>query len=71
MADAKDWLSRKRAAEFLATYGCPVSPRTLENWAARNNSGKGPPFTRVRTNIVRYHKNDLMAWADKEVIRIA
>lgn len=67
---AADWLPRKRAADFLASMGCPISPRTLEKWAANGNRGKGPPFTRVRTNIVRYLKADLLAWAAREAQRI-
>ena len=67
---AADWLSRKRAADFLADMGCPVSPRTLEKWAANGNSGKGPSFTRVRSHIVRYLKADLLAWAAREAQRI-
>lgn len=65
-----DWLSRKKAADFLADRGCPISPRTLEKWAANGNRGKGPPFTRVRSNIIRYLKDDLIAWAQRESVRV-
>lgn len=72
MAEQKsaDWLPRKRAADFLADLGCPISPRTLERWAANGNSGRGPAFTRVRTNIIRYLKADLRAWAQRESVRV-
>lgn len=68
---ASDWLNRKRASAFLASLGCPISVRTLEQWAANNNRGKGPPFNRVRTKIIRYLKDDLRDWAAKETRRIA
>lgn len=73
MSDRKKeaWLCRKRAADFLADLGCPVSPRTLEKWAANNNRGGGPPFIRVKSKIVRYLKDDLTSWASREVQRVA
>jgi hypothetical protein len=67
---AADWLNRKRAAQFLADLGCPVSTRTLELWASNGNAGKGPPFVRVRTKIIRYLKADLQAWASREIVRV-
>ena len=72
MAEQKnsDWLTRKRAADFLAEQGCPVAPRTLEKWATDNNSGGGPSFTRIRTNIVRYNRKDLLHWAQKNMVRV-
>lgn len=66
----EDWLTRKRASGFLADIGCPVSPRTLEKWAANNNRGGGPPFTRTKTKIIRYLKDDLRSWAAREVVRV-
>ena len=65
-----DWLSRKQAASFLATLGCPITPRTLEKLAGNNNAGKGPAFTRFRWKSVRYARTDLEAWAKKEATRI-
>lgn len=66
----RDWLKRKKAAEYLESLGCPISPRTLEKWASNNNSGKGPAFTRIRWNIVRYHRKDLESWAAREAVRV-
>lgn len=63
----KDWFSRKEAALYLASIGCPVPLRTLEKWAMNNNAGKGPPFTRIKSKIVRYRRADLDAWAYREV----
>ena len=40
----KEWLSRKEAATYLEKIGCPVSARALEQRAANNNAGKGPPL---------------------------
>lgn len=65
-----DWLSRKAAAQFLATMGVPVSPRTLEKWAANRNAGGGPPYIRLKTKIIRYLKTDLQAWVQREVTRV-
>lgn len=66
-AKATEWLTRKEAARFLATLGVPVSPHTLERWAAHNNKAGGPPFRKSRTKIIRYLKDDLRSWAEREV----
>ena len=64
-------LSRKEAAVYLETIGCPrISVRTLEKWAANKNAGKGPPFTKMRS-VVGYARADLDAWAYREAVRIA
>ena len=68
-ADA-EWLTRKEAAKYLATLGCPMSPKTLANLAANGNAGKGPPFTRARWTIARYTKGDLEAWAESQMRRV-
>lgn len=68
-AAVRDWLPRKKAATLLAALGCPVSWRTLERWAEDNNSGNGPAFTKTRRNI-RYHRSDLVEWANKEAKRV-
>ena len=64
MATSKDrLLSRKEAASYLETIGCPrISVRTLEKWAQDNNAGRGPPFTKLR-KAVGYRRTDLDAWA--------
>ena len=69
---AKDrLLSRKEAASYLETIGCPrVSVRTLEKWAQNNNAGRGPPFTKLR-KAVGYRRADLDAWAFREAKVIA
>jgi hypothetical protein len=64
-------LSRKEAAIYLETIGCPrISVRTLEKWAANKNAGNGPPFTKMRS-VVGYAKADLDQWAWREAVRIA
>lgn len=65
-----EWLSRKEAARYLESIGCPVSARSLETRAANNNEGRGPPFTRVGWKTVRYRKADLDAWAKREAVRV-
>lgn len=67
---ASEFLSRKKAATFLEDLGCPISTRSLEKWAAHDNAGKGPPFTRIRGRIVRYRRGDLEVWAKREMVRV-
>ena len=63
-------LSRKEAAAYLETIGCPrISVRSLEKWAANNNAGKGPPFTKMRS-VIGYQREDLDQWAWREAKRI-
>lgn len=64
------WFSRKQAANYLTSMGCPISAATLGNLANNNNRGKGPPYTRFRWSQVRYLKTDLDAWAAREAVRI-
>lgn len=61
-------LSRKQAAAYLTSIGCPISIYTLANLASNNNEGKGPSFQRTRWKIIRYRKSDLDAWARKETV---
>lgn len=65
-----DWLSRKEAARYLESIGCPVSVRSLETRAANNNEGRGPSFTRVGWKTVRYRRDDLDRWAKAEARRV-
>lgn len=65
MADG-EYLSRKEASTFLHRMGCPITPHRLAMLAVKNNSGNGPPFKRFRWRQVRYHKDDLIQWANKE-----
>lgn len=65
-----EWLSRKEAARYLESIGCPVSVRTLETRAVNNNEGRGPPFTRIGWKTVRYKREDLDRWAKKEAVRV-
>lgn len=67
---AGDWLPRKKAAALMAALGCPVSPSTLQKWGEDDNHGKGPPFTRTRHKIIRYHRNDIIEWVKREARRI-
>lgn len=67
---ARDWLPRKKAAMLLAALGCPVSWRTLQKWGEDDNAGNGPPYTRLGHKIIRYHRNDLVEWANKKAKRV-
>lgn len=66
----RDWMNRKETARYMARNGCPVSFRTLARWAENNNMGRGPSFTKLRWNFVRYYKGDVDAWIAKEAVRI-
>lgn len=65
-----DWLSRKEAAIYLATLGCPMSAKALAKRASNNNAGKGPSFTRFSWKCVKYLRRDLDLWAAREIIRV-
>ena len=68
---APKWLSRKEASRFLETLGCPISPGSLTNFAANGNARGGPPYYKVGKRVVRYHPDDLTAWAKARTLRIA
>ncbi len=42
MPTYEDWLSRKEAARYLTSIGCPISERSLAVRAINNNEGRGP-----------------------------
>jgi hypothetical protein len=67
MRPEETWLTRRSAAIYLTRIGCPIAKRTLDKMAVKNNSGKGPPFTRVRWKTVRYRQSDLDAWAQTQM----
>ena len=70
MSDAAvTWLSRKEAARFLTSLGCPISSKTLANLASKNNAMGGPSFTRVRQSV-RYDTADLRAWVAREAVKV-
>ena len=66
-----DWLTRKGAAAYLTSIGCPLSPKTLANYAVNNNRLGGPPYSVVGWSIVRYRRSDLEEWAKRKVRRVA
>lgn len=70
MSKPDDTFNRKEAARYLTALGYPITPSTLAKYAANNNAGKGPPFTRYRWRMVRYKKEDLDSWAEKEGTRV-
>lgn len=69
-AKAKEWLSRKEAAVYLTEKGSPTTPRALEKMASNNNAGRGPAYNRTRWKTVRYHRDDLDAWRERETKRV-
>lgn len=52
----REFLTPAEAAAHLA-----ISKRTLEGFRIR---GGGPTFRRMGTKLVRYHRDDLAAWAE-------
>ena len=67
----REWLTRKQAADYLASLGySSISAKSLANMASNNNAGKGPPFTRIGWKTVRYEKSDLKKWLEARVERI-
>jgi len=66
MSEPPIWLCRKDAAAYLTSIGCPISPATLEKLASNDNAGGGPRFVRMRWRTVRYRKDDLADWAEKQ-----
>lgn len=62
------WLTRKEAADFLDTLGCPVTPKRLSDLAWL---GKGPPFVKSRGYTVRYQIDELRAWALSNIEHVA
>ncbi len=68
--DSSAWFTRKKATAYLSKIGCPVSPQTLANLAVHENSGHGPPFSRIGKKIIRYSKEDLDTWAATKTVRV-
>ena len=64
------WLSRKAAAIYLTKIGYPITNRTLEKLANRNNSGHGPPYSRTSWKTTVYRETDLIAWAKARTVRV-
>ena len=64
-------LSRKEAAAYLTSIGCPISAHTLAKLAMDDNSGGGPPFTKVRQRLVWYSREDLAVWAKGQYVKVA
>jgi hypothetical protein len=64
------WLSRKAAAIYLTRVGYPISNRTLEKMANKNNSGHGPPYSRTSWKRAVYRQSDLDTWAKARTVRV-
>ena len=69
-AMADEWLSRKEAARYLGSIGCPISADALRKRASNNNQGRGPSFTRLNWKCVKYRRCDLEAWAKAQMVRV-
>jgi len=65
----EQFYTRKEAAIYLTSIGCPVSRFTLANKAANNNKGNGPEFIAAGWKTVRYSKTALDEWAAQKVVR--
>ena len=64
------FLTRKDAARYLTSIGCPISYQTLANLAVNNNAGRGPPFTVTGWRTIYYRREDLDAWAKVRTRRV-
>lgn len=69
-AAEKVWFSRKEAALYLTSIGCPVTHNTLTNLARGDNALGGPSFYRLGWHTVRYKREDLAKWAERKCVRI-
>lgn len=61
------WFTRKEAAHYLTTKGCPVAEQTLRHYASNNNALNGPRFRRFGWKSIRYLQADLDQWLEKRV----
>lgn len=66
-----EWLTRKQASEFLFAMGCPITPQHMERMALHNNAGKGPPYVKSGKRLVRYNREEVRQWAEKNIKRVA
>lgn len=66
----REFLNRKEAARYLTVRGYDIEGKTLANWAANGNAGDGPPFERLRWNLVRYRRADLDNWLARRPVRV-
>lgn len=65
------WLTREEAAAYLGRIGCPISGKTLANYAANGNAGHGPAFVRSGWRTVRYRQSDLESWARASMVMVS
>jgi len=47
--------------------GCPISPNRL---IRLGQIGGGPPFVRSRGKTIRYHLDEVRAWALRKIERV-
>ena len=67
----QQWFSRKEAARYLTALGCRVTFRMLNEWAVRENEGKGPAFYKDGLKRVIYSREDLDNWRSTRLRRVA
>ena len=70
MSPRTKWLTRKEAADFLDTLGCPISPKRLATLVCQPGDYQGPPFVRSRGKVIRYHMDEVRTWALKRMERV-
>lgn len=68
--ESNEWLTRKDAANYLATLGYAISADHLRNLAANNNRKNGPPYYRIRRQTIRYKREDLQKWLKSKTTRV-
>ena len=58
-----EWMTRTEAAAYLSDHcGCPISVKTLAQYASRAHV-EGPPYALTNSRAM-YARSDLEKWAD-------
>lgn len=67
MVPAEIWLTRKGAALYLTSLGCPMTHGYLAKLALPENKGKGPAYVKSGWRTVRYAKSELDRFAGEKI----
>ncbi len=57
------YMSREKVAEYVTSFGLPLTKGTLQKWAT---VGGGPPYKRFGRSTV-YLKEDVDAWIKRKL----
>ena len=59
-----EWMSRRAAAAYLTSIGCPVSWKTLANKACSKSADKGPAYVVSGWRSIAYSQSELDRYAN-------